>query len=142
MEQQERSRRRQRSRQRRTPGGIRQLPWREIEIKLQSVNLIDEEALEAIHRASLQILSEIGIDFLHPEAIAILKATGAECEPGSSRVRFDPDLVMELVAKAPSRYRLHARNPAHDLQIGGPFMAFCSVGSAPNVSDLEGGRRP
>lgn len=142
MEQQERGRRRERSRPRRTSGGIKQLPWRELEVRLGPLELIDDEALEAIHRASLQILSEIGIDFLHPEAIDILKKAGAICEPGSQRVRFDPALVEELVAKAPSRFRLHARNPAHDLEVGGRFMTFCSVGSAPNVSDLEAGRRP
>ncbi|HLS69043.1 MAG TPA: trimethylamine methyltransferase family protein [Kiloniellales bacterium] len=138
----ERSRRRERSRPRRRTGGVRQLPWRLPEIRLGPLDLLDEEALEAIHQASLQILSEIGIDFLHPEAIAILERAGADCEAGSQRVRFDPGLIEELVAKAPPRYRLHARNPAHNLEVGERFMAFCSVGSAPNVSDLEGGRRP
>ena len=142
MEQQEKSRRRERSRPRRRTGGIRQLPWRELENNLRPLDLIDEEALEAIHQASLQILTEIGMDFLHPEALAILKAAGADCEAGTNRVRFDPELIAELVAKAPSRYRLHARNPAHDLEVGGRFLTLCSVGSAPNVSDLERGRRP
>src|SRR3546814_11614866 len=37
---------------------------------------------------------------------------------------------------------LHARNPAHDLPVGGRNIAFGSVASAPNASDLDGGRRP
>jgi trimethylamine--corrinoid protein Co-methyltransferase len=37
---------------------------------------------------------------------------------------------------------LHARNPANNLQIGGDAVAFCSVASAPNVFDRDGGRRP
>src|SRR3546814_20179608 len=37
---------------------------------------------------------------------------------------------------------LHARNPAHDLPVGGRNIAFGSVASAPSASDLDGGRRP
>ncbi|MDF2097394.1 trimethylamine methyltransferase family protein [Aquibaculum arenosum] len=139
---QARGRRREGGRVRRTVGGINQLPWRALENHQAPMDLLDQEALEAIHTASLEILAEVGLDFLHPEALTILKEAGADCEAGSQRVRFDPALVEELVAKAPARFRLHARNPAHNLQIGGSAMVFCSVASAPNVSDLVGGRRP
>ena len=51
-------------------------------------------------------------------------------------------MVLDAVANAPSGFTLHARNPAHSVEIGGDSIVFCSVGSAPNSSDLEGGRRP
>jgi len=57
------------------------------------------------------------------------------------KVRFDPDMVLERITTAPSTFCLHARNPDHDLTVGGPTMAFGSVASAPNVSDMDGGRR-
>jgi trimethylamine--corrinoid protein Co-methyltransferase len=100
------------------------------------------EQVEAIHDASLRILEEIGMDFLHPEALEILGRAGAEVEPGGQRVRLDRGLVTEAVAQAPSEFTLHARNPAHDLRIGGKNIVFASVASPPNVSDLEKGRRP
>jgi len=134
--------RREGGRARRSAGGISQLPWRALDNRLGPLDLVDEEAIEAIHRTSLRILAEIGLDFMHPEALEILKRAGADCEPGTQRVRFDPALVEELVAKTPGTFRLHARNPERDLEIGGRAIAFCSVASAPNVSDLEGGRRP
>ena len=37
---------------------------------------------------------------------------------------------------------MHARNPAHSLQVGGNWMMFSPVASPPNCSDLERGRRP
>ena len=43
--------------------------------------------------------------------------------------------------RRPPSFTLHAPNPAHDLAIGGDWVAFGSVASAPNVSDLDGGRR-
>ena len=106
------------------------------------VEIISSDEVESIHQASLSVLKEIGIDFLHAEAKAILKNIGADVDPGSDRVRFDPALVEAQMGKAPRQFTLHARNPARDLVIGGDRTAFCSVGSAPNSFDRDGGRRP
>lgn len=122
--------------------GLKQLPWRQVRNPLPPAALVSADELESIHDASLMILEEIGIDFLLPEAREILKTAGADVEPAGMRVRMDRGLVLDAMAKAPPRFTLHARNPAHDLDIGGDAMVFCTVGSAPNVSDLEGGRRP
>ena len=50
-------------------------------------------------------------------------------------------MVTETIKTAPSTFALHAWNPAHDLQLGGDWVAFGTVGSPPNVSDLDRGRR-
>ena len=51
-------------------------------------------------------------------------------------------MVDELIRTAPSTFTLHARNPAHDLEIGGDWIAF-GIGRAarPTSSDLDRGRR-
>ena len=106
------------------------------------VEIISADELESIHQASLLVLKEIGVDFLHGEAKSILKDIGADVDPGSDRVRFDPALVEAQMGKAPKQFTLHARNPERDLVIGGDHTAFCSVASAPNSFDRDGGRRP
>ena len=111
-------------------------------LRFAPVDLLSADELEAIHRASLTVLKEIGMDFLHPEAKAILKSAGADVDPSSDRVRFDPALIESKIGKAPRQFTLHARNPARNLVIGGPFTAFASVASAPNAFDRDGGRRP
>jgi trimethylamine--corrinoid protein Co-methyltransferase len=103
---------------------------------------VSDEQLDAIHGASLQILSEIGVDFLHPGARKLLAAAGARVEADSERVRFDPDLIDAAVAAAPAQFTLHAPNPERALHIGGNHVAFTAVASPPNVSDEAGGRRP
>lgn len=100
---------------------------------------VSEDQLEAIHDASLVVLSEIGLDFLHDEARQMLAAAGASVD--GERVRFEPELVEDLISTAPSSFTLHARNPQRSLVIGGDHVAFSSVASAPNVADLTGGRR-
>ena len=133
--------RRNRERRGRT-SGVNQRPWRQIENRFPPLEVLDDEGLEKIEDTALTVLEEIGMDFLHPEAHAILKKVGADVEAGSDRVRFDRSLIMESVAKAPKSYILHARNPKHDLNIGGRWLTFGAVSSPPNVSDMEGGRRP
>ena len=106
------------------------------------VPAVSADQLESIHRASLRVLQEIGLDVLHEEARAILKDAGADVESGTQRVRFDPALIEAQIGKAPRSFTLHSRNPARALTIGGDHTAFCSVASAPNSADRDGGRRP
>jgi trimethylamine--corrinoid protein Co-methyltransferase len=108
---------------------------------LARTELLSAEALEDIHRASLTILEEIGMDIILPEARERMKAAGADVTPGTERVRFDRDMVMEFVASAPSTFTLHARNPIRNVQLGGKNLVFAQVASAPFVSDRDGGRR-
>ncbi len=100
---------------------------------------MSDDELESIHLASLRVLAETGMDFLHPEALRLWAEAGAEVD--GDRVRIDPDLVVELVARAPAEFTLHAPNPAHDLPVGGDAVLFTAVASAPNVADRAGGRR-
>jgi trimethylamine--corrinoid protein Co-methyltransferase len=105
------------------------------------VAVLSDAHIEDVHAASMRVLEEIGMDFLHPEALAILKAAGADVESGTQRVRFDREMVSELVGHAPSAFTLHARNPEHDLRIATGSINFGAVASPPNASDADRGRR-
>lgn len=137
-----RGERRGRRRSASAESALPQLPWRLVRNPYPPVEVISTDAVESIHQASLTILEEIGIDVMLPEARRMLREAGAEVQADGERVRFDRGLIEEAVARAPSRFVLHARNPEHNLEIGGDVVNFGSVASAPNASDLEGGRRP
>lgn len=79
------------------------------------------------------------MNVLDAETRSLFADAGATVE--GTMVRFDPALVDGLIATAPPEFTLHARRPEHDLHIGGDHVAFGSVASAPNVADLDGGRR-
>ncbi|MGY6707244.1 MAG: trimethylamine methyltransferase family protein [Rhizobiaceae bacterium] len=118
-----------------------QPPTRKLRIPFEPTKIVSEDELESIHLASLRMLSEIGIDVIHAEAREMMRAAGARVEPGSERVRFDPDMLMEWVSHCPSEFTLHARNPANDLRFGGNNLIFSQMASAPTCSDLDNGRR-
>ncbi len=123
-------------------GVASQQPWGPPRNPFAPIRVLDDEQVERIHEASLTVLEELGVAFLLPEALDVLAAAGAEVDRATQVVRFDRGLVTECVARAPSRFVLHARNPAHNLTIGGDHVNFCTVGSAPNACDTVRGRRP
>lgn len=118
---------------------IEQRPFAQPRLRYAPTEVVSADELESIHLASLRILHEIGMDFLDPDARDLLKAAGVELD--GTRAHFDPDFVLERLQTVPNEFTLHATNPAHNLRIGGNWMAFGSVASAPNVYDMERGRR-
>ncbi len=118
-----------------------QRPWAQPRLRLRPTEILSEDEVESIHAASLRILAELGMDFLDPEAREALRAAGADTSPETQRVRFDPDMVTERIRTAPSSFTLHAPNPARHLQLGEDWIAFGTVGSPPNVADIDRGRR-
>ncbi|HKN28903.1 MAG TPA: trimethylamine methyltransferase family protein [Roseiarcus sp.] len=138
---QEVGRRRRRGAERAGEPGSAQPPTQP-QLPFAPLELVSTDELESIHQAALTVLKEIGVDFLHDGARAMLKDAGADVDPASKRVRFDPALVEARIGLAPKEFTLHARNPARNLAVGGRHVAFGSVASAPNSSDRSRGRRP
>lgn len=131
--------RRRAGRRTKAPSGPTQPPWRLFRRHFEPTKIVSDDELEAIHEASLDVLRDIGMDFLHPEALRLWKAAGAKIT--DQRVRLDADLVADLISAAPAEFTLHAPNPRYDLPIGGDHVVFTAVASAPNCSDRHGGRR-
>ena len=104
------------------------------------LEVLSDEGIELIERNADEILAKIGIEFRDPEALATLKAGGAEVD--GERVRFPDGLARTLVtATAPREFVQHARNPANDVRIGGMHTVFAPAYGSPFVRDLDQGRR-
>jgi trimethylamine--corrinoid protein Co-methyltransferase len=119
---------------------IQQLPWAQPRMTLEPSRILSEDQIETIHRQSLKVLEEIGMDMLLPEAREILGKAGARVD--GERVRIGREIVEQALTTPPAEFTFHARNPAHDLKIGGKWISFAPVGGPPNCSDLDKGRRP
>ncbi|MEL6575280.1 MAG: trimethylamine methyltransferase family protein [Pseudomonadota bacterium] len=103
---------------------------------------LDEEQVAAIDDAAMRVLEEVGIEFLHEDALAHLRAAGCTVEDGGMNVRMDRGFVREMVARAPAEFTITPRNPAHAVPVGGRYQAYVNVSSPPNCMDLDRGRRP
>jgi trimethylamine--corrinoid protein Co-methyltransferase len=132
---------------RRVAGGIPRLPWRRIVNPYRPLEILSADQVEAIHQASLAILRDIGVEVLGERALELFERAGAVVarEAGArgaaGRVRLEPARVEELVALAPARFELHARNPERNLIFGDGHLVIGAVGGPAFVSDLDRGRR-
>jgi trimethylamine--corrinoid protein Co-methyltransferase len=105
------------------------------------MEIISADQVETIHRASLKILSNIGLRVESPTALKLLTDLRADVDHDTGQVRFDPALIEELVTDLPAEFTIHARNPAKTVRMGGNSIVFASVCGPSFVSDLDRGRR-
>ncbi len=96
--------------------------------------ILSEDAMGVIDRGWRRLVSEIGIEFLLPEAVEELVKAGQTLDD-ENRIRFDPDFILEQVAKAPREFELQARNPEHSAHIGGNHMVFAPVYGPPFIRE-------
>ncbi|MGI9480726.1 MAG: trimethylamine methyltransferase family protein, partial [Hyphomicrobiales bacterium] len=120
---------------------IDQLPWGQPRNPYPPMQLVSEDELQSIHDTSLDVLEEIGIDFINEDAKKIIKKAGGDVDPNSDRVRFDRAMVEEVIQTAPAEFTVHSRNPERNVHIGGNWIANCLVGSPVSSDDLDSGRR-
>ncbi len=118
---------------------IKQLPWSLPVNPDKPTEPLNEDGVQAIHNGAMRVLEEIGIEFLHPDAVEILRK--ADCIVDGENVRMGRDMVMEKLKTVPPSFTLTPRNPDRRIEIGGDRMVFGNVSSPPNCSDLDRGRR-
>ncbi len=104
------------------------------------MDLLDDEQVQRIHDASMDIIEEVGVEFRCDDAIGMWRAAGADID--GVTVRIDREHLMSLVGTAPSSYTMVARDPAHTVTVGDGRTIFTPSYGAPYVLDLDGVRRP
>ena len=105
------------------------------------LEILSAEQVERIVDAAYRILEEAGLEIRSPEAREVFRRAGAKVEDESQMVRLGRDIVEANLAHAPERFVLHARNADRHLHVGGNVVNFGPVNGAPNITDLENGRR-
>jgi trimethylamine--corrinoid protein Co-methyltransferase len=128
-------------RQKRAETPLLRLPFRPMRNRMPPMEVISGEQLEQLHAASMRILEEIGLSFLDAETLSILEQAGARVDHGKQHAWLDRGLVLEAVAKAPRTFTWRARNPLHNVPIGGDTIALAPQGGVAYVNSLDGGRR-
>src|SRR5438445_593824 len=106
---------------------------------LKPYDILSEDQVQQIHDHAMQILQEIGVDFLHPRALDAFRRAALTIE--DSRVRFEPAFIEEQIKKVPEMFEVQARNPKNTVTIGGNHMVNAPVYGPPFITDLDRGRR-
>lgn len=96
---------------------------------------LTDRQVEEIHKASLALLQQTGVQVEEPEALEMFEEAGADVE--GNRVRLPPSLVEDAIDSAPSRVVLAGRAPEHDLILEDARVHIGTGGAALQVLDLE-----
>src|SRR5215470_3745861 len=95
--------------------------------------ILSADAIAVLESGWRRIVSEIGVQFAKPEAVELFAKAGQRVD--GEVVYLDPEFVLEQVAKAPREFDVQARNPAHNVHIGGDHMVFSAVYGCPFVRE-------
>lgn len=86
------------------------------------VKMLSDEQVRAIHYATLEILSQTGVEMQDPQGRELLLAAGAW--ESNTRIKIPENLVTDAIANAPSRIPMHNRlgNLTMPLELGKVFF--------------------
>ena len=98
---------------------------------------LTEEQVHKIHATSLRVFREVGVQVNFPEALELFRDAGAEVDDNKRVVRIAPELVEELIEKAPPVVTLcgQPETGEFDCEIGGTTVYMGTGGTALSVQD-------
>src|SRR4051794_12256828 len=101
--------------------------------RMPRYEVLSEDAMAKLDAGWRRLVSEIGVEFMSDRALSLFREAGQKVEDNT--VFFDPEFVLEQVAKAPREFDVQARNHGNDIHIGGDSMAFGAVYGPPFVRE-------
>jgi trimethylamine--corrinoid protein Co-methyltransferase len=105
------------------------------------LNFLDDQQLEGLQEATLNILENTGVQFPSEKALAIFTEQGANVDHNSQIVKIPRELVGKALSSAPRYFTLGARNPDFDLQLQEGVSYFTNDGCGHNVVDFNTRKR-
>lgn len=105
------------------------------------LQFLDEQQLDDLREATLQILENTGVQFPSINALEIFAEHGADVDHDSQVVKIPRDLVMKAMSTVPRYFNLGARNPEFDLQLQESVTYFTNDGCGHKVIDMKTGEQ-
>ena len=82
----------------------------------QMLKVLDKSDLDAIHGATLEVLSKTGVLVNSERTLDLLEKRGLPVDRSTKRVKMPESIVMESVSGCKRNFKLHARNEKNTIQ--------------------------
>ncbi|MBU2611601.1 MAG: trimethylamine methyltransferase family protein [Chloroflexi bacterium] len=107
---------------------------------MKSLTFLSPDEIEAIHQATLRILSETGVALTEPKSRDLLAGAGARLD--GKRVLLPPEMVEKCIAQAGKKTTIRGRGGTVKT-LGDGSLYFHNLGGAREIYDAASGtRRP
>jgi len=98
--------------------------------------LAAKEKLNKIHAASVKILNETGLRLHSPKAVELFAKAGQKTD--GDRVFLTEDFIWRQLKSAPARFTLEARNPEHNMSLGGDNRHYAAGYGCSAIMEADG----
>jgi trimethylamine--corrinoid protein Co-methyltransferase len=105
------------------------------------LNFLDDEQLDNLQAATLDILENVGIQFPSGKALSIFADHGANVDHENQVVKIPRELVFTSLSTVPRYPTLGARNPDFDLHLQDGVTFFTNDGCGHKVVDIKTGEQ-
>ena len=114
-------------------------------MKLSYVEVLSENEIKEIDKASKEILEETGVMVLSDEVVKIFENGGAKVDYDKKIVRIPEELVEDCIKSTPTEFKLYNREKENYLSIGknlGYILIVCRLAFVtPQIGVMRNGRR-
>lgn len=105
--------------------------------------MLSNDQLKALHDATIDVLSEVGIRIMHNDALDLMGSNGCDVDYDKQIVKIPKDVLMRYVRVAPSEIKLCGRDPKYDIALNASDDVYVMGGAgALNYLNLDGNRKP
>ena len=108
---------------------------------LLGYHCLTNEDLDAIHEATLDLMSTYGVQMHGKEALDVLAGAGCEVDYSIDRVKFPRGLVNDAIESCPPEITLCGRTPDKDVTLGGKKVCYKNFGTGVFIFDPYTGER-
>lgn len=122
------------------PAEQRKVDYHNLRNPFPPMRAFSDDRIEALHQASLEVLEDIGIKVLLPEARELFRQGGARVD--DEMVFIGREMVEAAIASAPKSVPIRGAVRERDITLELGSLVFQPGAGAPHATDLQRGRRP
>jgi trimethylamine--corrinoid protein Co-methyltransferase len=104
-----------------------------------NLEVLSREQIDRLHEGALRVLAEVGTIIEHEEARHRLADAG--CTIADQRVKMPAEVVERALAQITGPFRLYASRGDYEIEVGWDSLLTMTLGGAPDIYDLQSGRR-
>ena len=113
-----------------------------VPVKGGQYKVLSEKQIEDLHRATVQVLEDVGVKILHQEALELMRTNGCRVDFDQQVAKIPEDVMMKHLELAPTQVTLYGRDPKYDLTVDDSDNCHVMGGAgALHYIDLDGNRR-
>jgi trimethylamine--corrinoid protein Co-methyltransferase len=105
-------------------------------LKLEKIEVFSKDEIEAIHSATISLLTEVGIKIDSNDTRQILKENGAIVDDNTNFVKFSESLIKDKLKTVPSRFKLYGPDASFSFEVNTETSQFATIGTPVKIYDI------